>query len=495
MPLTQELVKALAVPSLCRCLTGNPEDLRRLLLLEKIPFPSPLLRAVLARLSRDLAAGGGVFADLLTRIGRLASPRARRMLVRNLIFHWGVKGGGIRTRVRNTGKWVPFVVAMSPTMRCNLACRGCYAGLYSRDGELSEADLDRLFAECKSIGNYFVVITGGEPYLLGDALLRLFRKHRDMYFLTFTNGTRIDEALAAELGRLGNVAPAISLEGFETETDRRRGPGVYARILRAMDLLRRNGVLFGVSVTYTSENLAVITSDAFLESMLDRGALFAWYFMFLPVGKDPVLELVPTPEQRLECGRRVAEMRKRHGVFMADFWNDGPAVAGCMAGARRYMHVLNTGRVEACVFAHFGVDNIREKSLIEAANSPFFNALRNAFPYNESGNLKRPCIVIDNPEVLRRLVREHGVQPSHPGADAVVADPDVAAWVDAYAARFRELTEPEWLAMIADPESRWHREKNEYRNLFTFGKSPPAPPPQAGANQAARRSGTPPPGS
>ena len=174
-----------------------------------------------------------------------------------------------------------------------------------------------------------------------------------------------------------------------------------------MDLLRSRGVLFGISVTYASDNVGVLTDDRFIESMIDRGALFAWYFMFLPVGKDPVLELVPTPEQRIQCGRRVAEMRRKYGLFMADFWNDGPAVAGCLAGARRYMHILNSGRVEACVFAHFGVDNIREKSLLEAANSPFFNAIREAFPFNETANLKRPCMITDNPHALRKLVNEY----------------------------------------------------------------------------------------
>ncbi len=150
---------------------------------------------------------------------------ARRRLIRNLFFHWGVRGASLRIRIRSSGKWVPFVVTMSPTMRCNLNCRGCYSGLYSKQGELSEAELDRLFTECKSMGDYFVVLTGGEPYLLKDSLLRLFRKHNDMYFLTFTNGTMLDEPLVDELARLGNVAPALSLEGFEAETDRRRGRG------------------------------------------------------------------------------------------------------------------------------------------------------------------------------------------------------------------------------------------------------------------------------
>lgn len=476
MLLTQEIIKALAVPSLCRCLTGKEDDLRRLLALENVPFPSPLLRAFLARLSRDLEAGGGIFSNLLLRIGRLANPVARKRLVRNLIFHWGVKGGGIRTRIRNRGCWVPFVIAMSPTMRCNLNCRGCYAGLYSKDGELSEAELDRLFAECRSIGNYFVVLTGGEPYLLKDSLLRLFRKYSDMYFLTFTNGTRIDDAVADELARLGNVAPAISLEGFQPETDRRRGAGVFARVIEATERLRERGVLFGISVTYASDNLEVVTDDRFIEAMMDRGALFAWYFMFVPVGKDPVLELAPSPEQRLYCGRRVAAMRRKYGLFMADFWNDGPAVAGCLAGARRYMHVLNSGRVEACVFAHFGVDNIREKSLLEAANSPFFSAIRNAFPFNETGNLKRPCILTDNPRVLRDLVREYVPDPGHAHSEDLVSDPATIAWVDQYAERWKQLTEPEWLAAIDNPDSRWYRHKDEYKNLFTFGKMRGVPP-------------------
>lgn len=473
MRLSQEIIKAIAVPSLSRCLTGNISDLHKLLRLEKTPFSSPLLRAFLSRLSRDLEDGNGMFSNLLIRIGRFANPIARRKLVRNLIFHWGVRGATIRTRIRKTGKWVPFIVAISPTMKCNLKCWGCYSGLYSKDGELNEGELDRLFSECKSMGDYFVVLTGGEPLLMQDALLRLFRKHNDMYFLVFTNGTMFDVPLVNELARLGNVAPALSLEGFEKETDCRRGTGTYARVIRSMDLLRSSGVIFGTSITYASNNVEAVTQDRFVEFMLEKGILFAWYFMFIPVGKDPILELVPTPEQRIQCGRRISEMRKKYGLFIADFWNDGPAVGGCLAGARRYMHVLNSGRVEACVFAHFGVDNIREKSLLEAANSPFFNAIREAFPYNETANLKRPCIITDNPEVLRKLASEHVLAKGHSCSEDILRNPFVTQWIDDYAKRLKELTEPEWLRMIENPYSRWFKEKDEYRNLFRLGKRGP----------------------
>jgi len=470
MSLSQELLEALAVPALCRCLTGRPEDLRKLLVLDKIPYSSPVLRAFLQRLSRDLENGSGVFRDLLLRVGRLANPASREKLIANLFFHWLVRGAATRNRIRSEGMWPPFLVAFSPTMRCNLKCTGCYSGLYSKEGELSEQELDRLFRECKEFGDHFIVLTGGEPFLLKESLLRLFRKHNDVFFLTFTNGTRFDPPLVDELAALGNVAPAISLEGFEPETDARRGAGVFARIRGSMELLREKGVLFGFSLTYTSQNVEVLTSDRFVEFMLAQGALFAWYFMFMPIGKDPVLGLVPSPQQRLQCGRRVAELRRKYGLFMADFWNDGPAVAGCLAGARRFLHVLNSGRVEACVFAHFGVDNIREKTLLEAANSPFFRAIRAAFPYNETGNLKRPCIIIDNPQVLRDLVDQFMVPQGHPHSEDIIHDPVVKVWVDDYAAKLKELTEPEWLSIIENPQSRWFKKKDEYKNLFTFGK-------------------------
>lgn len=474
-----EILKAVASEPVSWCLNGKRKSLRRLLWLERTPFPSPLLRAFLGKLRKELDQGGGGLANILLHLGRHSNRAARRKLVRNLIFNWGVKGAGIRARLRTAGDWVPFLVAISPWMNCNLKCTGCYSGLYAKDGELSEAELDSLLAQCRTIGNYFIVITGGEPYLRKKMLLRLFRKYDDLFFLTYTNGTCFDEETVKEIARLGNVAPAISVEGYQHETDARRGAGVHDKLTRAMELLHRHGVMFGISVTYTRENVDIVTTDEFLEHYMNLGAVFAWYFMFMPVGKDPILNLVPTPQQRVQCGQRVALLRKKYPVFAADFWNDGPAVGGCLAGGRRYLHILNSGRVEMCVFAHFEVDNIREKTIIEAANSPFFQAIRNAFPYNESANLRRPCPIIDNPGVLRSLVNEFMVPQGHPHAEDIVRDPRVMSWVDDYAERFKELTEPGWLATIENPASRWYKEKYEYRNLWTFGKSGSIPTPSS----------------
>jgi MoaA/NifB/PqqE/SkfB family radical SAM enzyme len=453
-------------------LTGSYDDLGRLVatMNARPPKHSFGLMTLLRTMERDIEEKSGM-AALFVRLGLELNPRAKRTLVRNLIYNWAAVGARRRNQLAAAGQWVPSFVVMSPTMRCNLKCTGCYSGLYSKKGELTEAEIRRVLDECRSIGAYFVVVSGGEPYLLKDMWLRIFHDYDDMYFLTYTNGTLLDEKTVGALARLGNVAVGISVEGYGASTDERRGAGVYDKVLTAAEKLRRAGVLFGVSVTYTRHNLPEVTSEEFVRHWIDQGAIFAWYFMFMPVGKDPRLDLVPTPAQRLACGERIASLRRRHPIFLADFWNDGPASAGCLA-ARTYLHILNSGQIEPCVFAHFGLDNIRDKSIVEAVNAPFFKAIRREFPYNENGNLRRPCMIVDNPQVLRRVVAEHLVPAGHEHSEDVIQDPRVVAWIDDYSARFKDLTDPIWEAQILNPSDRWYKEGREYQNLFRFRPKP-----------------------
>jgi MoaA/NifB/PqqE/SkfB family radical SAM enzyme len=469
--LADRMGRFLLARHLSRFLTGSYEDLRRLIrtINKRPPVHNLGLMCMLRSLERDLDTRSGN-AALFARIGQQLSRRAKQKIATNLIYNWGIVGARKRAALMNESMWVPQFVVISPTMRCNLRCTGCYSGLYTKKGELSEAEICRVLDECKSFGDYFVVVSGGEPYVLKDMWLRIFRRYNDMFFLTYTNGTLLDQPTVDELARLGNVAPAVSVEGYRDQTDRRRGAGVYDKVLAATRRLRDAGVMFGVSVTYTRENVEEVTADEFVRHWIESGAIFAWYFMFMPVGKDPVLELVPTPEQRVACGQRVAALRQRHPIFLADFWNDGPAGAGCMAG-RTYMHILNSGQIEPCVFAHFGLDNIREKTILEASNSPFFRAIRRSFPYNENANLRRPCMIIDNPRVLRKAVTEHLVPAGHQHSEDLIQDPGVVEWIDRYAARMQELTDPIWEAQINDPKDRWYKEGQEYKNLFRFQTS------------------------
>src|SRR6056297_491309 len=114
----------------------------------------------------------------------------------------------------------------------------------------------------------FVTISGGEPFVYkseGKTLLDIFEKYNDVFFLVYTNGTLITPKVADRLAKAGNVTLAISVEGFERETDARRGKGVFKKILQAFENLRNAGVPFGTSVTPTSQNVDLLLTDEFYD--------------------------------------------------------------------------------------------------------------------------------------------------------------------------------------------------------------------------------------
>jgi MoaA/NifB/PqqE/SkfB family radical SAM enzyme len=369
----------------------------------------------------------------------LCSKPCLDKLARNLIVNEFIAATPQREEFQaRFGFEPPFFIVLSPTMRCNLACYGCYAGQYERGRELEPDLIHRVLREAQEMGVYFVTVSGGEPFIRPD-LLDIFAAHGDQYFQVYTNGTLIDRKTAQTLSRLGNVLPAISVEGWEKETDARRGPGTFRKIVETMTLLREEGVLFGFSATATRQNSEVIVSDEFVDFWARQGCFIGWFFNYVPIGKSPDMDLMPTPEQRIRRRRRLTELRHRVPLILADFWNDGPLVGGCIAGDR-YLHINNRGDVEPCVFIHFSVDNIRKKSLSEALNSEFFHAFRRRQPY--SPNFFRPCIIIDHPHLLRQVVEQTGAGPTHSGAETLLTD--CSGGLDRYAAAYGKLADELW---------------------------------------------------
>jgi MoaA/NifB/PqqE/SkfB family radical SAM enzyme len=335
----------------------------------------------------------------------------------------------------------PITMVINPTMRCNIRCRGCYAYNYQKMGDMDYGLVKRILGEAREIGVRFITLSGGEPFLYKD-VYRMFEDFPDLSFLTYTNGTMIDEKAAERLRMLGNVMPGISVEGYEKETDERRGRGVFQKTIEAMEILKDKGILFGISCTPTSRNADVMASEEFFDFWMEQGILFGWLFTYVPVGRDPDLGLVCSPRQRDNLRKVCHDYRQRHPLFLADFWNDGPCVGGCLS-ASRYLYITNDGLVQPCTFVHFYTHSIKEHSLVEILKSPFFRAIRAAQPYSE--NLLRPCKVLDNPQVLRRLVRECGAKPAYEGAQHIIEDPRVVSFLDRYALELKKISDAAWL--------------------------------------------------
>ena len=301
---------------------------------------------------------------------------------------------------------IPWAILLDPTSACNLRCTGCWAAEYGHKQNLTYEEIDSIINQGVKLGTHVYIYTGGEPLVRKHDLINLCEAHPDCAFLSFTNATLIDEEFVQDMIRVANFVPAISVEGFEEATDARRGEGTYAKVSRAMELLRENGLPFGVSCCYTSANASSIASEEFFDWLIEKGALFAWVFTYMPVGVGSPTSLMVHADQREHLYRFIREMREKKPLFTLDFQNDGEFVGGCIAGGRRYLHINAAGDVEPCVFAHYANVNIREASLLDALRSPLFMQYYEGQPFND--NLLKPCPILENEGLLADMVKRAG---------------------------------------------------------------------------------------
>ena len=163
----------------------------------------------------------------------------------------------------------------------------------------------------------------------------------------------------------------------------------------AMRLMKAHKLPFGISACYTSRNSADISSEKFFDEIISAGALFVWFFHYMPVGSGAAPELLPTPEQRTELYRRIRAFRQTKAIFSMDFQNDAEYVGGCIAGGRRYLHI----NARAMWNLRFYPLLQRQHPQLHAAGSaeePAVHGLHDGQPFN--GNMLRPCPIWRTPK-------------------------------------------------------------------------------------------------
>jgi MoaA/NifB/PqqE/SkfB family radical SAM enzyme len=402
--------------------------------------------------------------------GQLGAPALRAML-RNLyggvFVHRGGASAKDRFRARHGQTPGDFLV-VSPGKACNLRCEGCYANSGAHKEKLSWPVFERIVGEAhREWGTRVFVISGGEPLAYkdqGKGVMDLAERFPDCFFVMYTNGTLIDDKVARRMGKLGNLSPALSVEGMRERTDARRGEGVFDKVLVAMERLRREGVINGISLTATRKNAEEILSDEVVDLFFEQmGVLYAFVFHYMPMGRAFTLDLMMTPEQRLTLFQRVWSLIRERHIFIADFWNSATASNGCLAGGRAggYFHINWNGDVAPCVFLPYAPTNVNEVftkggTLDDVWTHPFYAEIRKwqrDYGYREAhescngscGNWMAPCLVRDHHAEFMEMMRRHpDVRPLDDDARAALADPDYHAGLEQFDRDYEALTGPTW---------------------------------------------------
>ena len=362
------------------------------------------------------------------------------------------------------GEMPPSFIVFSPTQKCDLKCIGCYASSGADTAAtVPYPFVDRVISEVHDLfGSRFITISGGEPFMYkseGKTLLDIYKKYADMFFLVYTNGTVINEEVAQRLAESANVTPAISVEGFEKETDQRRGAGTFKKILGAFEHMREVGVPFGISVTATSKNINVLLGDEFYDFYFkEQGASYMWEFQMMPIGRGKdELDLMVNPEKRLKLYRKWEKLLSEKRYCLADFWNSGVLARGCIAYGRSggYAYVDWHGNVTPCAFIPYYVDNIYElyKNGKTLADAMFSDFMRNGRKWQreygldnckKTKNWLMPCSIRDHYEIFRNSVLPKEAKPEDENAKEALESDEYFEVLKNYDEKLQALTEKIW---------------------------------------------------
>jgi MoaA/NifB/PqqE/SkfB family radical SAM enzyme len=359
------------------------------------------------------------------------------------------------------GDYPPQFLVLAPGKGCNLQCTGCYASADPTSAEFLDYETTRrIVREAHDLfGSRFMTITGGEPFMYksdGKKMIDIFKEFNDMFFLVYTNGTLINLELARKLAELGNVTPAISIEGWEEQTDQRRGKGVYRRIIRAMENLRNVGVPFGISLTATRLNAEMLLQDEYYEYFFNElGVSYMWQFQLMPIGRGKdVMELMVTPEQRVKLYHQWNHLLRDKHFAIGDFWNSASLSSGCIAYGRwtGYFYVDWNGNITPCAFVPYYVDNIKDlyskgKTLADALQSELFkNGRKWQKEYGfenpqHRDNILMPCAIRDHYAKFKRDILTPDAKGEDPEAEAILHDSEYERMMNEFDEKLQKLTQ------------------------------------------------------
>ncbi|MBQ7613718.1 MAG: radical SAM protein [Butyrivibrio sp.] len=312
-----------------------------------------------------------------------------------------------RARLEERGEHVPPFLIASITSSCNLHCAGCYSRCNNATedtepvAQLTDEEWLKVFDEAEELGVSFILLAGGEP-LLRKGVIESAGKKQSILFPIFTNGTYMTDKYFEEFDRCRNLIPIMSIEGGKEATDTRRGEGVYDKLVSNMDALKEKGIIFGASVTVTTENIKEVSSESFISMLSDKGCKAVIFVEFVPVTEEAE-HLAPGDDDREYLRSEIMRLRKDHEeMVFVSFPGDEKSSGGCIAAGRGFFHINSHGGAEPCPFSPYSDINVKDTSLREAMKSRLFMHLQKEGVLLDDH--KGGCVLFEKREQVEELL-------------------------------------------------------------------------------------------
>ena len=344
----------------------------------------------------------GTLSVLFKDVARIALTNPSQSVFFLRTLRWQKKAAKTRAKWESQGIHVPPILVISVTSKCNLHCEGCYhQALRSQtEQEMSDERIWKLVEEAKELGISFIVLAGGEP-LMRPRILDLSKETPEIMFMMFTNGLLINDEVLKKLAKDKNVVPLLSLEGYQIDTDGRRGTGVYNVLLKAITKLKEKQLFWGTSLTMTRTNFAEVTDEKFIKQLVDSGCKFFMLTEYTPVTQETE-NWVLTEEQKAQVINIRNALRKKYAaLFIALPW-DEDEIGGCLSAGRGFVHISAEGNVEPCPFISYSDTNLKNMPLKDALQSKMLQTIM-----ENHGELKeiKGCALWEKREWVKSLAK------------------------------------------------------------------------------------------
>ncbi len=180
-----------------------------------------------------------------------------------------LKGMTLLMDCQQIAKGVAFEsISLMVTHRCNLYCKHCSVSAKNlQEEEIFDTEsLQVLIDEIKECHPETIVLTGGEPMARSD-FFQILRHTAEDYsgrITLMTNGTLVTPENASIISHY-TYSVDISVDGIDEESCAKiRGKNVFSKVLRAIDLLQKEG-MDKISLSMVSTPHNYLYEDAFLE--------------------------------------------------------------------------------------------------------------------------------------------------------------------------------------------------------------------------------------
>jgi len=167
----------------------------------------------------------------------------------------------------------------------------------------------------------------------------------------------------------------ITLKIDETNTDIRKGLGVYDYIQGILEKIKHAGIFYGLSFTVSRTNFDTLTDELFMNKLITSGCQLFFFVDYIPV-KEGTEDNVITDEQRSALAIILDSYRSKFPSLFVSFPGDEEAFGGCLSAGQGFIHISAEGDLEPCPFAPYSDTNLNNSSLKEALKSELFNKIR-----------------------------------------------------------------------------------------------------------------------